>query len=50
MINDGRKPLTLDGTWHISFIPAIVMFLTVLSLNLIVDRIRQIAEGKESKL
>ena len=50
MINDGRKPLTLDGIWHISFIPAIVMFATVLSLNLIVDRIRQIAEGKESKL
>jgi peptide/nickel transport system permease protein len=50
MINDGRKPLTLDGTWHISFVPAITMFLTVLALNLIVDRIRQMAEGKESKL
>ena len=50
MINDGRKPLTLDGTWHIAFVPAITMFLTVLSLNLIVDRIRQVAEGKESKL
>jgi len=50
MINDGRKPLTLEGIWHISFIPAFVMFSTVLSLNLIVDRIRQIAEGKESKL
>ena len=50
MINDGRKALTLDGTWHISFIPAITMFLTVLSLNLIVDKIRQAAEGKESKL
>lgn len=50
MINDGRKPLTLDGTWHIAFIPAITMFLTVLSLNLIVDRLRQLSEGKEAKL
>jgi peptide/nickel transport system permease protein len=50
MINDGRKPLTDNGTWHVSFIPVVVMFLTVLALNLIGDRVRMLIDKRESKL
>ncbi len=50
MINDGRKLLTLEGKWHLSFIPAITMFLTVLSLNIAGDWIRRSAVGQESKI
>lgn len=50
MINDGRKSLTSNQVWHVSFIPVIVMFLTVLSLNLIGDRVRMLIDKKESKL
>ncbi len=51
MINDGRKLLVSDPSiWHISMIPVACMFLTVLSLNLIGDRVRGLIDGKESKL
>ena len=39
MISEGRE--VLDQAPHVSLIPAGVMFLTVLSFNLIGDRIRE---------
>jgi peptide/nickel transport system permease protein len=50
MINDGRKLLTSKGIWHISMIPVIVMFLTVLALNLVGDRVRALVDKREAKL
>jgi peptide/nickel transport system permease protein len=50
MINDGRKLLVSKGIWHISMIPVAVMFLTVLSLNLIGDRVRALVDKREAKL
>ena len=50
MINDGRKLMIDKGVWHVTFIPIIVMFLTVLSINLIGDRLRSIIDGREAKV
>jgi peptide/nickel transport system permease protein len=50
MINDGRKLLTEQGVWHVSFVPVAVMFLTVLSLNLLGNRVRGLVDKKESKV
>jgi peptide/nickel transport system permease protein len=50
MINDGRKLLTSKGVWHVSFIPVFVMFLTVLALNLVGDRVRALVDKREAKL
>ncbi len=49
MIAEGRE--TLGETPHISFIPATVMFLTVLSFNLVGDTLRsRLADLRESAL
>jgi peptide/nickel transport system permease protein len=49
MIAEGRE--TLGETPHISFIPATVMFLTVLSFNLVGDTLRsKLADIRESAL
>jgi peptide/nickel transport system permease protein len=45
MINDGRQALTTAP--YISLIPCAVMFLTVLSLNLAGDRVREYLDVKE---
>jgi peptide/nickel transport system permease protein len=49
MINDGRAQLT-QGHPYMSLIPATVMFLTVLSLNLAGDRLREFFDIKEGAL
>jgi peptide/nickel transport system permease protein len=49
MINDGRKLLTQKGVWNVTFIPAGVMFLTVLSLNLIGERLRKKVDPREAR-
>jgi peptide/nickel transport system permease protein len=49
MINDGRAQLTA-GRPYMSLIPATVMFLTVLSLNLAGDRLRELFDIKEGAL
>ncbi len=48
MINLGRP--NLDDAPHAVFFPALFMFLTVLSINYIGDRIRQYVDVKESAL
>jgi peptide/nickel transport system permease protein len=48
MINEGRD--YLDEAPHISMIPAFVMFLTVLSFNLLGDTLRGLADPRESRL
>ena len=48
MINDGRE--LLDESPHVSFIPAGVMFLTVLSFNLLGDVLRRAMDTKESRV
>lgn len=48
MINEGRD--YLDEAPHISLIPAFVMFLTVLSFNLLGDTLRGLADPRESRL
>ena len=48
MINLGRS--NLDDAPHAVFFPALFMFLTVLSINYIGDRIRQYVDVKESVL
>ena len=50
MIDAGRKLLTQKGVWNVTFIPAAVMFLTVLSLNLIGDRLRQLVDPRDAKV
>jgi peptide/nickel transport system permease protein len=50
MIDDGRKLLVGKGIWHVTFIPIGVMFLTVLCINLIGDRLQSIIDGRESKV
>ena len=49
MINDGRKLLTQRGIWTVTFIPSAVMFLTVLSLNLIGERLRKKVDPREAR-
>lgn len=48
MMGDGREQL--DVAPHISFVPAIVMFLTVLSFNLIGDTLRTFIDPRRSAL
>lgn len=48
MINKGRT--NLDVAAHISLMPAIVMFVTVLALNFVGDRLQQYFEPRESVL
>lgn len=48
MINEGRD--YLEEAPHISMIPAAVMFLTVLSFNLLGDTLRNLADPRESRL
>jgi len=48
MIAEGKE--VLDETGHVSFIPALVMFLTVLSFNLIGDAIRGVIDSKDGQL
>lgn len=48
MIAEGRE--VLDETPHVSMIPALVMFLTVLAFNLIGDRLRVYFERGERQL
>ncbi|MFQ5990270.1 MAG: ABC transporter permease [Candidatus Methylomirabilales bacterium] len=48
MINDGRE--LLDESPHVSFIPMGVMFLTVLSFNMLGDVLRKFTDARESAL
>jgi peptide/nickel transport system permease protein len=48
MIAEGKE--VLDEAPHVSLIPALVMFLTVLSFNLMGDCLRQAIDGKEEQL
>ena len=48
MIAEGKE--VLDEAPHVSFIPAFVMFLTVLSFNLIGETLRGLADPRESRL
>jgi len=50
MINGGRKPLQLENVAHTAMIPALVMFLTVLSVNMLGDRFRAAFDVKEAAL
>jgi peptide/nickel transport system permease protein len=48
MINKGRNEL--ETAAHISLMPALVLFLTVLSLNYIGDKVREIFDVREAFL
>ena len=48
MINDGRE--LLDESPHVSFIPMGVMFLTVLSFNMLGDTLRKLTDVREGAL
>lgn len=48
MIAEGRE--VLEQAPHVSMIPTIVMFLTIMSLNLVGDRMRGWFDGRESQL
>ncbi len=48
MISEGKE--VLDEAPHISMLPAFVMFLTVLSFNLIGDSLRNLIDTKEGQL
>lgn len=48
MIAEGKE--VLDGAGHVSFFPAMVMFLTVLSFNLVGDILRGIIDSKDGQL
>lgn len=48
MITDGRE--VLEHAPHVSLIPTTVMFLTILSVNLIGDRLRRWSDPRESHL
>jgi peptide/nickel transport system permease protein len=48
MINKGRTDL--DSAAHISLIPAAIMFLTVLALNFVGDKVQERYEPRESVL
>ena len=50
MINGGKRALQQDNIAHTAMIPAFVMFLTVLSVNLLGDRFRAAFDVKESSL
>ena len=48
MISDGRE--LLGEAPHVSFIPAVVMFLTVLSFNMLGDTLRKVLDTRESRV
>jgi peptide/nickel transport system permease protein len=48
MIDGGRSVLTQQGILHVSLFPAIVMFLTVLSVNFLGDRFRARFDVREA--
>jgi peptide/nickel transport system permease protein len=48
MIADGKE--VLNEASHVSFIPAMIMFLTVLSFNLIGDALRGVIDSKDGQL
>jgi peptide/nickel transport system permease protein len=48
MINKGRTDL--EAAAHISLVPAAVMFLTVLALNFVGDKLQERFEPRESVL
>jgi peptide/nickel transport system permease protein len=48
MMSEGREQL--DFAPHIAFIPAIVMFLTVLSFNLVGDALRSLTDPRRAAL
>ncbi|MCZ6474109.1 MAG: hypothetical protein O6934_11775 [SAR324 cluster bacterium] len=48
MISDGRE--LLGEAPHMSFIPALVMFLTVLSFNMLGDALRKFFDNRESRV
>ena len=48
MISDGRE--LLGEAPHVSFIPALVMFLTVLSFNMLGDDLRKLFYNRESRV
>jgi peptide/nickel transport system permease protein len=48
MMSEGREQL--DFAPHIAFIPAIVMFLTVLSFNLVGDSLRSLTDPRRAAL
>ena len=48
MIAEGKE--VLDQASHVSFIPAMALFLTVLSFNLIGDALRGVIDSKDGQL
>lgn len=50
MINGGRRALQQDDVAHTSLIPAVAMFLTVLSVNFLGDRFRAAFDVREANL
>ncbi len=50
MISDGRDPKLLQEAPHIVFVPGVLMFLTVLSLNRIGESLRSYWDPREAKL
>ena len=50
MISEGRDPNLLEKAPHIVFVPGVMMFLTVLSLNRIGESLRALWDPREAKL
>ena len=50
MINGGRNALQNDGIVHVSMLPALMMFLTVLAVNFLGDRFRAAFDVKDAAL
>ncbi|MCY4162709.1 MAG: ABC transporter permease [bacterium] len=50
MISDGRDPKLLEEAPHIVFVPGVLMFLTVLSLNRIGETLRAYWDPREANL
>ena len=50
MINGGIRPLQQESIAHVALIPALWMFLTVLSVNFLGDRFRAAFDVKDSAL
>jgi len=50
MINEGRQALQIDGKSHPSMLPALWLFLTVMSINFLGERFRATFDVKESML
>lgn len=50
MISEGRDPNLLEDAPHIVFVPGVMMFLTVLSLNRVGESLRILWDPREAKL